>query len=99
MRLQQYVWNNNLISQLWMLALMARILMAADVPPGPAIEAAYLHVGDVVGHEVVSQAVALIDRAPQLTGLGIERQPASCIADPIRVHAHLCTIGVEFQNI
>src|ERR1700724_1836804 len=53
-RLQEYVGDQNFVFQLGMFALRARILMAADVPPGPAVEAAFLDVRDVVGDEVVA---------------------------------------------
>ena len=43
--------------------------MGAEVIPGPAVEAAFLDVGDVVGDQVVAQSVALVDRAPELAGL------------------------------
>ncbi len=38
---------------------------------GPAIKRAGLHVGDVIGHEMVAEFVALVDRAPQRAGLRI----------------------------
>ena len=46
--------------QFGMLANVARILVSAHVPPRPAVEAAFLHVRHVVGHEVVAEAIALI---------------------------------------
>ena len=52
-RLQQHIRHNDFVFQLRMLARMPRILMRADVPPGPAIESPFLYVGDVVGDEVV----------------------------------------------
>ena len=55
-----------------MLAFQARIRMAADVIPWPAVEAALLDVGDIIGREVIAQLVAFVHRAPQLTGLGID---------------------------
>src|SRR5216684_2938752 len=84
-RLQQHIGNNDLLFQLRMFTLMARILVTADVPPGPAIKSASFDMGDVVGRKIVSQAVTFVDRAPQLTRLRIDRQPTSRIADPIRV--------------
>ena len=47
---------------------MTRILIAADIEPWPAIEGAFAHSGHKIGHKVVAEAVALVDRAPELTG-------------------------------
>ena len=58
-----------------MLACVARVLLTAahaHVPPRPAVKAAFLHVGDVVGYEVVAEPVALVGGAPQLAGGGID---------------------------
>ena len=66
MRLQQHVGDDHRVLQVGVLALVPRILIAADVVPGPAVEAALLDVRDVVGDQVVAQLVALVDRRPQL---------------------------------
>lgn len=60
-RLQHYVGSDDFALQFGMFALMAWILMSVHVPPGPAVEAAILHVRDVVGDQVVSQSVTLVD--------------------------------------
>src|SRR5205823_5394302 len=46
---------------------------AVDIEPWPAIKGAFAHPGDKIGHEVVSEAVALVDRAPALAGPGLHR--------------------------
>src|ERR1700691_5124013 len=75
-----------------MRALMPRILMAAHIPPRPAVESAFLHVSDVVGDKVISQAVAFVHRTPQLASLRIDCQPASGIANSIGIHLQ-CAVG------
>src|SRR4051812_35408611 len=50
--LEQDVGNNSLVLQFRMLSLVTRILMAADVPPRPSVEAVFLQVGDVIGDEI-----------------------------------------------
>jgi hypothetical protein len=62
-----------------MFLIVRRILMAADVPPGPAIETAVLDMGDVVRHKIVSQSVTFVYRALQLPCLGIDCQPTTGI--------------------
>src|SRR5579871_3064621 len=70
-RLQDHIGGDDLVLELRMFSLMARIGVAAHVIPGPAVEASVLHMRDVVGHQVIAQPVALIDRAPQLARLWI----------------------------
>ncbi len=67
-RLQDHVGRDDLVLQLRMRSHQARILVAAHVVPGPAVEAVFLHAGDVVGNEVVAQVVTLVGRAPELAG-------------------------------
>ena len=59
---------------------VAGILVAADVPPGPAVEAAGFDGGDVVGDEVVAECVALVDGAPEFAGDGVDGE-ADGVAD------------------
>ena len=71
-RLQQDIGDDDLVFELGVLAFVAGVLMGADVLPGPAVEAAVLDVGDVVGNEVVAEGVALVDGTPELAGVGID---------------------------
>src|ERR1700736_1701469 len=82
-----------------MFPLMARILMATDVPPWPAVKAAFLDVRDVVGDEVVTQAVAFVDGAPELSGFGLNGQAASGVADSVGVDAHGGAVGIELEDV
>src|SRR5882672_9917641 len=98
-RLEENVGNDYLVLQFGMLAFVTRILMTTDVPPRPAIEAALLNVGDVIGDEIVAQAVAFVDGAPEFAGFGINGQAAAGVADAVGVDAHFGAIGIELQNI
>src|SRR5690606_38638088 len=46
----------------------------APVGPGPAVEAALAHRGQVVGDQVRADLVALVDHRPQLAAAGLDRQ-------------------------
>src|SRR5882762_9630308 len=70
--LEEDVRDDDLVLQFRMLAGVTRILMAADVVPGPAIKTILLDAGDVVGDEVVAEAVALVGGAPELAGGGVD---------------------------
>ena len=97
-RLDEHVGHDHLVLQLGVLALVARVLVGAEVIPGPAVEAAFLDVGDVVGHQVVAQRVALVDRGPELAGLGVDRQ-ADGVADARGVDPLVLAVGVEGQDV
>ncbi len=72
MRLDENIRGNYLVLQFGMLALVTRVLHASHVPPRPSVKAVGLDVRDVVGNEVVSQFVALIHRAPELSAAGMD---------------------------
>src|ERR1700722_5483355 len=99
MRLQQHIGNNRPILQLRMLALVPRILMRPHIPPRPAIKSPIFNVRDVVRYQVVAQRIALVDRAPELSRLRIYRNPASGIANPIRVYLQLAIRRIARQNV
>src|SRR5581483_8855749 len=52
----------------------ARILVRSEVRIRPTVKRSLANVREVIGHEVVAEAVALLDRCPQLIGSGIEAQ-------------------------
>ena len=60
MWLHENIGDNDLVLQLGMLALMAGILVAADVVPRPSVEAALLNVSDVLRRKVVADIVSLV---------------------------------------
>src|SRR5262245_27263611 len=47
---------------------MAGIFIGTNVKPWPAIEGPVAHSGQIIGRQTVAKAVALVDRAPELTG-------------------------------
>src|SRR6185437_4084114 len=74
-RLDQHVGNNDFIFQFGMLAFVTRILMSANVIPGPAIEASVLDVSDVIRRQIVADLIPLVYRAPELSRFRIDRLP------------------------
>src|ERR1700722_15361372 len=60
-RLQDYIRRNDFALKVRSLPGKPRILMRSHVPPRPAIEATRLHVRNVVGDQVVTEFVALVD--------------------------------------
>ncbi len=64
MGLDEHVRDGDLVLEIRPLAAMTRVLVGADVVPGPAVERAFAHAGDVIGRHVVAEPVALVGRAP-----------------------------------
>src|SRR5205807_9890622 len=98
-RLQQYIGRDHFAFEFRVFALVPRILVTAHVPPWPAVEAALLDVSDVVRNKVIAERVPLIDRAPQLASLGIDRDAASRVANSPGINFHAGAVGIEFKNI
>src|SRR4051794_19661218 len=59
-------------NQVVALALVAGIGVGAEISVGPAVESALLDVGEVVGYQIVSQFVALLNGGPKLARLRME---------------------------
>ena len=76
---------------------MTRILVAADIEPRPAIEGAFAHPGYKIRHEVVSEAVALVDRAPELAGPGLHRH-SNAVAQTRRIERLVLSLGREGEH-
>src|SRR3984885_10226198 len=72
-RMEDDIGRYDFILELGMLSCVARILVFAYVPPGPAVKTAVFYSGNVVGDEVVAQPIAFIDRAPQPPCLLLDR--------------------------
>src|SRR5712664_4675162 len=81
-----------------MLASEPRILVWPRVIPGPAVEAAFLDVGDVVGNQIVAQRITLVYCGPELPGLGMHRN-TGCIANTGCIDSLARSIGIEFEHI
>jgi hypothetical protein len=60
---------------------VTRVLVSADIVPGPAIGRALLHRGGIFEWCVVAQPVALIDDAPGITRFRLDGD-ACAIAEP-----------------
>ena len=96
--MEKHIGHDYLVLKLGMHSYVSRVLIRADVVPRPAVKSAFLDPSDVVWHKVVTEAVALIDRAPKLSGLRMDRNSYS-IADARRINSSARAIRVEFQNI
>ena len=78
---------------------MAGILVMAQVIPGPAVESSFFDAGDVIRHQIVAQAVALVGGNPQIAR-GIIHGHDRAVANAGRELAGwLAAFGVRHQNV
>src|SRR3982751_173018 len=80
-----------------MLPRVPRVLVRANVVPRPTVKSPLLDPRYVIGHKVVTEAVALVYRAPQFARLRVDRD-ADGVADAGGVNAASGSVRVEFQN-
>ena len=74
MSLNEHVGRRDGVREVGPLVLVARVLMIAEIVPGPAIEGALRHMRRVVGRQVVAESVAFIDGAPERARSGLNRE-------------------------
>uniref|UniRef100_A0A0N4ZJL1 LEPR-XLL domain-containing protein n=1 Tax=Parastrongyloides trichosuri TaxID=131310 RepID=A0A0N4ZJL1_PARTI len=63
------------------LRLHALVHVLAVVAVGPPVEAAVLHRGEVIGHQIVADLVALVDRNPEAAARGEDAARPACRVD------------------
>src|SRR6266851_7727277 len=73
MRLHQHVGHRYTAAQSRLFTRMAGILVAADIEPRPAIEGAFAYPSQEIWRKLVAEAVALVDRAPEVAVPGLHR--------------------------
>ena len=98
MRLNEHVGRRDAPREIRPLVLVARVLMIAEIVPGPAIEGALRHTRRVVGRQIVAQPVALVDGAPERARCGLNRK-ARTIANAGRVDALVLAVGIEGEHV
>ena len=98
MRLDQHVGHGDVAGQIGPLALQPRILVIADIVPGPAVECALPHRRRIVRRQVVAQAVALVHHAPQVACRGCDRLGCA-VAQAGGEDPPVAAIGIERQHV
>src|SRR5690348_11003205 len=73
--LNQNVRDRDLVLEIGAPAGMIRVLVSAQVVPGPAEEGPLANPRDVIGDEIVAPSIPLVDRAPQVASLRMYAQP------------------------
>src|SRR6266446_5799485 len=78
--MKDHIRRDDFVLQFGVLAVMSRVLVSAHVPPGPAVKAALLHMGNVIRNQIVPQRVAFVHRTPQHALLSLHPPPAATAA-------------------
>ena len=77
---------------------VAGVFVGAEVEPGPAVEGVFADAGDVVGGEVVAEAVAFVGGAPEVVGEGVGGH-ADAVAQAGGVGGEGLAVGVEGEDL
>src|ERR1700737_2456370 len=96
-RLDENVGNGDFALQIRTFADVPRIFVAADIEPGPPVERTFVHPSNVVRHQIVSETVALIGGAIQISTCGMNCETHT-IADTGGKDAKAFSIGIEHQH-
>src|SRR5258705_4520223 len=98
MGLHQHVRNTHLVLQVRARSLVAGVLVAADVIPGPAIECALLDLSGVFERRVVAKSVALVDDAPRTAGRRLNGD-AGAVAQPRGNDLLVLAVRIEGEDV
>src|SRR5262245_48466516 len=98
MRLDEDIWNSDFILEVWPLSLVMRVFIAINVEPRPAIERAFFDMRGVFERYVISDLIALVDCAPQLSRGRLHRQ-ADAVPQASRKNLLLLTFGSKRKHI
>src|SRR5437868_3087392 len=80
-----------------MLVFMPRVLVIADVKPGPAIESASLHAAYVIRHQIFAEFVALVCAHPELVR-SRTKHDAHRVPDSPRENILPGPVRIELEN-
>src|SRR6266446_2174804 len=97
MGLDEHVGYGDLMLEIGPLACMPGVLIAADIEPRPSIERIFADPRDVVGHQIVAEAVALVGGAPRRAALRLDCE-ADAIADSRGEYFLVFAMGIERQH-
>src|SRR6516164_3813720 len=76
---------------------MARVLVAADIKPRPAVERALPHTGDIVRHQIVAETVALVGGAPGQAALRLDGEPDT-VSDAGSIKLPVLPLRIEGEH-
>ena len=67
MRLNENIWNCDLVLKVWPRTLVMGVFIAASVEPWPSVECAFFDMCGVFERYIISDLIAFIDRTPQFS--------------------------------
>ena len=97
MRAQGEVGLDRFGDEIGALAFLARIFVLAEVRVGPAVKGAVFYAGEIVGHQLVAEHVALVDHGPELFGCRLPVQSYR-VSQSVGEYAHGAAVEVCLQD-
>ena len=79
------------------LAFFARVFILAEIRERPAVKLSFFDTGQIIGHEIVAEQIALVDNRPKSFGLGLPVHTDG-IAQAVGKYPHAAAIGIDLQN-
>src|SRR5262245_1764322 len=92
---QKNVGNDGTLNKVRPLALVFRVVIAADIGVWPTVESAILDGRNVIGYEIVTEGVALIHGDPHRVSARLQCE-RYWIAQPGSEHAMASPVGIVF---
>src|SRR5215207_7446891 len=98
MSLEEHIGDGHLGCKVGAVPLAARIFIAADVVPGPAVKLSLSDFGSIFEGHVVAELIALIDNAPRRAGSRVDRHPRA-IAQTGGKYLLVFAVRIDDENI
>src|SRR5215207_5643022 len=98
MSLEEHIGDGHLGCKVGAVPLVARIFIAADVIPGPAVKLSLFDFGGIFEGYVVAELIALIDNAPRPAGSRVDRHPRA-IAQTGGKYRLVLAVRIDDENI
>ena len=95
--MNEHIGHEYLVGQFRMLSFVPRIVVIAEIEPGPGVEPARLHATDIIRWETFTEIVALVGAHPEFVSSRSESDPDG-VPDSPRVNFLRGTVGIEFEN-
>src|SRR5271165_1635606 len=98
MRLEENLRRRYAAGKVRTFALVAGVFVRADVIPRPAVEGALDDARRKIRRQIVAEAVALVDDAPERPARRLNHQPRA-VAKAARKDALVSAVGIEGKNV
>src|SRR5215471_6452068 len=74
MRLNQYGWHHSFFNKVGSFPFSSWVLVLTDISKRPSVKCTFFDRGHIIGNELISDKIALLNGGPKLVSRRIERQ-------------------------